>query len=113
MLHVCSNCNYQTHYKSNLVRHVKTKHKNKAQIAIPVGMAEGQAHTPNHQLVSEIRAPSSIQLHQHEQDQEKLANVNMEIEESQAQTPNIELAPEIREAIQVHHQYDRFTLQAP
>ena len=113
MLHVCSNCNYQTHYKSNLVRHMKTKHKNKAQIAIPVGIAEGQAHTPNHQLVSEIRAPSSIQLHQHEQDQQQLANVNMGTEESQAQTPNIDLVPEIRDAIQVLHQYDRFALQAP
>ena len=113
MLHVCSNCNYQTHYKSNLVRYMKTKHENKAQIPIPVDIAEGQAHTPNHQLVSEIKAPSSIQLHQHVQDRQQQDNVNMGTEGSQAQAPNIELVPEIRVAIQVQHQYDRFTLQTP
>ena len=114
MLHVCSNCNYQTHYKSNLVRHMKTKHENKAQITNPVGIAEGQAHTPNHQLVSQIKAPSSIQLHQHVQDQQQQANVNIGTEGSEAQTPNHQLVSEIKasSSIQLHQDVQDLQQQA-
>ena len=85
---------------------MKTKHVNKAQIAISAAKSEEQAHTPNLQLLPEIRASNSIQLHQHDKDQQQQANVNMGTNGAEDQTSNIELVPEIRDPgnNQVHHQ---------
>ena len=69
MLHGCSICKYQTHYKSNLIRHIKTKHESKAPngprapTTVSAAACESKAPSPDQMEVPEVRPHATNQVH--------------------------------------------------